>query len=96
MGGWLAHVLGLDNASGVPYLAWSGPGGDIGELAFVGVAIGAYRKHTCHVDRCWRFAMHPVAGTPYRACRRHHPTVPDRISAKHIAEAHDQASRAEQ
>lgn len=93
--GWLMHILGLDNPSGVPYLAWSGPGGDVGQFAILGGLIAAWRKHTCHVDRCWRFGVHSVAGTPYRACRKHHPAVPDRISAEHIAEAHEQASRAE-
>lgn len=96
---WLAHVLGLDNASGMPYLAWSGFGGDLGELAIVGGLIAVYKRHTCHVDSprfCWRPGTHPVEGTAFRACRRHHPTVPARISAEHIAQAHaEQADRSE-
>lgn len=93
---WLAHFLGLDNASGMPYLAWSGFASDLEEFAFVGAAVAVYRKHSCHVDRCWRLGMHPVTGTPFHACRRHHPTVPDRISAEHIAQAHaEQAARSE-
>ncbi len=36
-----------------------------------------------------------VCGTPFRACRKHHPAVPDRVSAVHLAEVHEQA-RAEQ
>jgi len=88
---WLVHVLGLDNASGMPYLAWSGVGGDLGYLAVVGALVAHYKRHTCHVNSprfCWRPGTHPVEGTPFRACRRHHPTVPDQISADHIADAH--------
>lgn len=90
--GWLMHILGLDDASGPIYLAWSGPVADLGLL---GAAVTVWWRHTCHVGRCWRFAVHPVTGTPFKTCRKHHPAVPDRITAAHIAEAHEQA-RAEQ
>lgn len=73
MGSWLAHVLGLDNASGMPYLAWSGFGGDFGELAIVGALVAGVRHRNCHVHGCWRLARHPVAGTTFVVCRRHHP-----------------------
>jgi hypothetical protein len=73
MGPWLLHVLGLDNASGVPYLAWSGFGGDVGELAIVAALIATIRRHNCHVHRCWRVGRHPVSTTGYVVCRRHHP-----------------------
>lgn len=92
---WLAHILGLDNGSGPIYLAWSGPGADLGELAIIGGLIAAYRKHTCHVDHprfCWRLGIHHVTGTPYKTCKRHHPTVPQRVTAEHIATAHENAS----
>ena len=94
---WLAHILGLDNASGMPYLAWSGAGGDLGYLAVFGALVAHYKRHTCHVNSprfCWRPGTHPVEGTPFRACRKHHPAVPDRITADHIADAHaEQAAR---
>lgn len=70
MGPWLMHVLGLDNASGAPYLAWSGVGGDLGYLAIIGTLI---RRHNCHVHGCLRVGRHPVTGTDYVVCRRHHP-----------------------
>lgn len=92
---WLGHVFGLDNASGHWYLMWSGVGSDLGEFAIVGALFAHYKRHTCHVDSprfCWRPGTHTVAGTPYRACARHHPTVPAQISADHIADAHDAAS----
>lgn len=70
MGAWLAHVLGLDNASGPAYLAWSGFGGDLGYLAIVGTLV---HRHNCHVRGCLRIGRHPVAGTDFVVCRRHHP-----------------------
>jgi hypothetical protein len=70
---WLAHVLGLDNGSGMPYLAWSGPGADLGELAIVGGMVNMARRHNCHVKGCWRVGRHPVAGTAWTVCARHHP-----------------------
>jgi hypothetical protein len=89
--GLLAHVLGLDDSSGRVYLWWSGVGSDLGEVAIVGALVAHVRRHTCHVDHprfCWRPATHPVAGTPYRTCKKHHPAVPERVSADHIADAH--------
>lgn len=88
---WLAHLLGLDNMSGPWYGFWSGFGSDLGELAIFGGLFATYRRHTCHVDHprfCWRPGVHPVEGTPYRACKKHHPAVPDKVSAEHIAAAH--------
>jgi hypothetical protein len=90
----LLHVLGVDDLSGPWYGFWSGFGSDLGELAIVGALLGAYRRHTCHVDSpryCWRPGRHPVEGTPYRACKRHHPAVPRQVSAEHIADAHTDA-----
>jgi hypothetical protein len=92
---WVAHVLGLDNASGTAYLLWSGVGSDLGELAIIGALFAHYKRHTCHVTDprfCWRPGIHPVAETGFRTCKRHHPTVPDRITADHIAAAHEAAS----
>lgn len=93
---WLVHILGIDNMSGRWYGFWSGFGSDIGQITLVGALAAFYRRHTCHVDTpryCWRWAAHPVAGTPYRACKKHHPQVPDKISAAHIAAAHDDAQK---
>ena len=56
----------------------------------VSLAITAFRHFNCHVNSphfCWRFG-HPVEGTHYRACRRHHPTRPRKVTAEHIAEVH--------
>lgn len=92
---WLTHALGLDNGSGPIYLAWSGAGADLGELAIIGGLVTHYRRMTCHVDTprfCWRPGVHPVAGTPYKTCKKHHPSVPDEVSAEHIETAYREAS----
>jgi hypothetical protein len=86
---WLAHVLGLD--PGYWNMFWSGFGSCLSEFAILGGGVAAYKRYTCHVDHprfCWRPGVHPVAGTPFKTCRRHHPAIPDRITAAHIAEAH--------
>lgn len=95
---WLLHLLdhyGITNANCRWGAFWSGAGSDIGELALLGAALEFYRRHmTCHVDSprfCWRPGIHAVAGTPFRACKRHHPAVPDRVTAAHIEAAHRDA-----
>jgi hypothetical protein len=91
----LVHLLGLDDPAGAWYLFWSGPGSDLGYLAVFGGLAAHYRRHTCHVDHprfCWRPGVHPVSGTPYRACKKHHPAVPDRVSAEHIERAAESVS----
>lgn len=72
--GWLVHVLGIDDLTGHWYGFWSGVGSDVSEVAIIGGLAGMLRKHNCHVHRCWRLGRHPVAGTGYHVCRRHHPT----------------------
>ncbi len=90
VGNWFYRYLGF-KGSGPWYGAWSGWGSDIGEVAILGGVIQLYRKHTCHVDGCWRISKHPVEGTAYSTCRKHHPTVPDRVTAEHIKAAHEAA-----
>lgn len=87
---WLAHILGLDSASGGWYLAWSGTLSDLGELAIIGGLIGMYRKHNCHVKGCFRLARHPVPGTPWVVCRRHNPVPPP--SHAEVVRAHSSRS----
>ena len=88
---WLGHILGLDDAAGAWYLWWSGAGSDLGELGIAGALIATYRRHTCHVGSprfCWRLGTHPIDGTVYRACGRHHPTVSGRLTAEDLAILH--------
>jgi hypothetical protein len=86
------HWLGLDSASGTPYLAWSGILSDIAEVAVVGGLISIYRRHNCTVHRCWRIGRHPVAGTPFVTCRKHHPD--DHVTHQDVTDAHHAAIRA--
>ena len=67
----ISHFFGLDGAEF--YSFWSGIGADIGQLALIGGAIGLYRKHNCHVHRCWRMGKAPIEGTPWIVCHHHHP-----------------------
>lgn len=85
---WLAHWLGMDNGSGPIYLAWSGWGGDLSSLAIFGALMRLYRHNNCHVHGCWRIGRHPVEGTPYVTCAKHHPDgapTHERVLAAHLA-----------
>lgn len=79
---WFLHVLGVDNVSGRWYGFWSGFAGDLGILATPVVLL---RRHNCHVRRCPRLGRHPVTGTTYMVCRRHHPD--EHPSADEVREA---------
>lgn len=85
---WLAMHTGSLNTSGAPpdYNFWSGFGSDIGEIAIIGGLISIYRKHNCHVKGCWRIARHPVTGTDYIVCRKHHPL--DDPTHQEVIDAH--------
>jgi hypothetical protein len=90
---WIEVHTGTVNESGPYYGFWSGFGSDMGEVVLFGAVITMYRKHSCHVHRCWRMARHPVDGTPYVVCRRHHPTFENHpITAEHVAKAHAEAA----
>lgn len=78
----LEHILGLDNLGGRWYGFWSGIGGDASILAVPAVLV---RRHNCHVRRCWRLGRHPVAGTEYVVCRKHHPDEHPRVEDVHQA-----------
>lgn len=62
----LAHVLGLDNASGRWYLFWSGFFGDTTIIASIVIL---YWKHNCHHKGCPWIGKHHLNGTPY--CSKH-------------------------
>jgi hypothetical protein len=45
-------------------------------LEGVGAVAAGYalvRKHNCHIKGCPRIGRHPVDGTNYITCQRHHP-----------------------
>ncbi len=90
---WAAIHTGTLNESGPYYGFWSGFGSDIGEATLIGaVSVGIYtgvRKVNCHTKGCWRIGHHPLEGTPYHLCRKHHPDVPtEGASYEHILEQH--------
>jgi hypothetical protein len=81
---WFLHVTGTDNTSGYWYGWWSGFGG----FTFMGLTATwlHLRRHNCHAKGCWRIGKHPVDGTPYVTCRKHHPTHNKRVTAQEIAQ----------
>jgi hypothetical protein len=87
----LSHVLGADGREW--YNFWSGIGADIGGFAFIGAAIGLYRKHNCHVRGCWRLAKQSVRGTSWVVCHRHHPE--GHPTAEQVAQVHSKILAAE-
>jgi hypothetical protein len=92
----ILDFFGVVDEGGKGYGFWSGIGSDIGEVAIIGAVIGMYRRHSCHVDSCWRIGRHPVDGTGFVTCRRHHPTISSDapLTAEDIAQAHDDAKAA--
>ena len=80
----LLHVLGVDDVSGHWYAWWSGIAGDLSILAAPGIW---WRTHNCHVGSCWRLGRHPVDGTTWQVCRRHHPD--DHPTAQDVKAAQD-------
>lgn len=69
----ILHWLGIDDVSGKPYAFWSGVGGD---LSIFAAPLVLLRRYNCHEKRCWRIGKHPVSGTPFTVCRKHHEDVP--------------------
>lgn len=95
----ILDFFGIIDEGGKGYGFWSGIGSDIGEVAIIGAVVGMFRKHNCHATGCWRIGKHPVEGTGYITCRKHHPvissdgpvTVGDIAAAHHLAHAQAQA-----
>jgi len=91
---WVALHTGIIHGGPDQYYNfWSGFGSDLGEVTLItAVSIGVYtgvRKVNCHTKGCWRIGHHPLDGTPYILCRRHHPGVPTHgASHQHILEQH--------
>ena len=92
--GPVLHWIGVEPRSpSTAYNFWSGFGSDIGEVAIVGGLVHMARAANCHVKGCWRVGRHPVDGTAFKTCARHHPTVDHtvRVTAAHVASVHAQA-----
>jgi hypothetical protein len=66
--------------------------GPLADITLLGGAIAIYRKHNCHARGCWRVGRHPVSGTEYIVCRKHHPhesPTAEQIIAEHAASKAD-------
>lgn len=83
---WILHVTGIDNPAGPFYAFWSGIGSDLGEATIILAALSFWWRHTCHVKGCWRVGRHPVDGTAYVVCKKHHPD--GEPTAEHILRRH--------
>jgi hypothetical protein len=91
---WILNFFGINNLSGYGYGFWSGIGSDLGEFALIGAVVALYRKHNCHVKGCWRLSRHPVEGTPWVTCRKHHPLINEAPSAEQVLADHRAAQAA--
>lgn len=86
---WMLELTGSRSSSSMAYNFWSGFGGDVTIIASLLTApIIAFRRHNCHVKRCWRIGHHDYTdnlGVTFKMCRRHHPDHPgDALTAEQI------------
>lgn len=79
----LLSVTGT-NGSGRWYLWWSGIVGDIG---LFGGGWLLYRKHNCHVHRCWRASRH-ITPEGHAICHSHNPAHVPPLSFEHLVHVH--------
>lgn len=88
VGNWIYWFFGF-SGTGSHYGAWSGALSDVGEVTLIGLVAAGLRHANCHASGCWRVGRHHVEGTPFKVCRKHHPTIPDGgVSAEHIRAAY--------
>ena len=94
----LIHYLGVDQGAEfgrwIWYNFWSGFGSDLTEFAIIGSLAVGMKHLNCHVKGCWRVGNHPLEGTPYKVCRKHHPDIPNKAPTHeqilaHYAEANN-------
>lgn len=78
------HILGIDTQQSYWYDFWSGIAT---QASLLFAAIAVLRRCNCHVHRCWRIGRHPVGGTSWQVCRRHHP-ADGRVSHGDVIDAH--------
>lgn len=88
---WLIYFIGVrPRTPAGAYNFWSGFGSDIGEVAIIGGLIQIARHANCHVQGCWRFGHHQVAGGQYKVCKVHHPDIDhtEKVTAETVEAAH--------
>jgi hypothetical protein len=73
------HSIGVEpRTPSTTYNFWSGFGSDVEPMIRDTLILGLLWYHTtCHAKGCWRIGKYRVEGTPYKVCRKCHPTVPD-------------------
>lgn len=81
----LLHVLGVDSSTSQWYYFWSAFGS--GPVAWLFLPLVYLRHQNCHEPWCPRIGRHPVDGTPYKACRRHHPELRGKPTRGHMTRA---------
>lgn len=80
---WLYHTLTFTWHDPFGYNFISGP---LADITLLGGAYAILRRHNCHARGCLRIGRHPVDGTSYLVCRKHHPD--DSPTAQEIHAAH--------
>jgi hypothetical protein len=81
VGNWAYHALIFTWHDPWGYNFVSGP---LPSITLVAAALAIIRRHNCHAKGCWRLGMHPVNGTSYIVCKKHHP----RASAPTVEQIH--------
>lgn len=77
---WIEVHTGTVNESGPYYGFWSGFGSDIAEVALIGGLIHMARARNCDVTGCLRLKSYMVDGTPWKACKKHHPHIDEAVT----------------
>jgi hypothetical protein len=85
---WLYHAARWTWHDPDGYNFISGP---LADITLLGGAYAILRHHNCHVKGCWRVGRHPVTGTSYVVCRRHHPDKSP--TAEQVVAAHAEHRR---
>ncbi|MCW2543934.1 MAG: ybjD [Frankiales bacterium] len=69
------NVLGVMDGGGRWYLWWSGM---FGNITIFAALVMLYRRHNCHIHRCWRIGRHTAVdanGVEHVVCKTHHPDL---------------------
>ena len=85
---WLYHAARWTWSDPLGYNFISGP---LADITLLGGAYAILRRHNCHVKGCPRIGRHPVDGTDYVVCRKHHPD--ESPSAAQVLAAHAEHKR---
>jgi hypothetical protein len=84
VGNWVYNAARWPWADPEGYNFISGP---LADITLIGGAYAILRHHNCHVTGCWRLGRHPVHGTSYVVCQRHHPHGHPTVEDIHRAHA---------